>query len=51
MRAGCIFWETRHCNDFADKDDIKGLTLKINGGTNGLADRTAALARAKAILL
>jgi putative chitinase len=51
VRAGCIFWDRKGCNAVADQDDIRALTLKINGGTNGLADRTAALARAKAILL
>lgn len=51
MQAACIFWQAKKCNQFADRDDIKGLTIAINGGTNGLADRTAALARARAILL
>jgi putative chitinase len=51
MRAACIFWEKKNCNKFADKDDITGLTKAINGGTNGLDDRKAALVRAKAILL
>jgi putative chitinase len=51
MRAACIFWQKKNCNSFADKDDILGLTKAVNGGTNGLPERTAALARAKAILL
>ncbi len=51
MRAACIYWEKRNCNDWADKDDVVGLTKAINGGTNGLPERKAALARAKAILL
>lgn len=51
MRAACIFWEKKSCNTFADKDDILGLTKAVNGGTNGLDERKAALARAKAILL
>lgn len=51
MQAACIYWQKRNCNKFADKDDINGLTLAINGGTNGLAARTRALARAKEILL
>ena len=51
MRAACIFWDRKNCNKFADKDDITGLTKAINGGTNGLDDRKAALKRAKAILL
>ncbi|MDO7843659.1 glycoside hydrolase family 19 protein [Sphingomonas immobilis] len=51
VRAGCIFWQAKGCNAVADQDDIRALTLRINGGTNGLTERTAALARAKAILL
>ena len=51
MRAACIFWQKKDCNKFADRDDILGLTKAVNGGTNGLPERTAALARAKAILL
>ena len=51
MRAACIFWQKKNCNKFADKDDILGLTVAVNGGTNGLPERKAALARAKAILL
>jgi putative chitinase len=51
MRAACVFWDKKNCNKFADKDDIAGLTKAINGGTNGLDDRKAALQRAKAILL
>ncbi len=51
MRAACIFWTSRDCNRFADADDIVGLTKAINGGQNGLAERKAALLRAKMILL
>jgi putative chitinase len=51
MRAATIFWSSRNCNRFADADDIRGLTVAINGGTNGLPERTAALKRAKEILL
>lgn len=51
MRAATIFWRSRNCNKFADADDITGLTKAINGGTNGLPERKAALLRAKQILL
>jgi putative chitinase len=51
MRAAGIYWQKRKCNTFADKDDIDGLTRAINGGINGLPERTKALARAKEILL
>lgn len=51
MRAATIFWTDKGCNAFADADDIDGLTLRINGGDNGIVQRRAALMRAKAILL
>lgn len=37
-------------NQIADADDVVKLTKRINGGTNGLADREARLSRAKAAL-
>lgn len=33
------FWDTNKLNAFCDRDDFIGLTRRINGGTNGLADR------------
>lgn len=41
------FWETRGLNRWADKDDVVGVTKRINGGTNGLEDRKAKLVLAK----
>jgi putative chitinase len=35
------FWSTNGLNKFADKGDLVGLSKRINGGTNGLADRLA----------
>lgn len=35
------FWDTRKLNQWADKNDVKTVTKKINGGDIGLADRTA----------
>lgn len=40
MSAGW-FWSANKLDLFADNDDIKGQTIKINGGTIGLADREA----------
>jgi putative chitinase len=51
MRAACIFWKNKNCNHWADLDKIDQLTVAINGGTNGLPERKAALVRARAILL
>jgi len=50
-RAGCIYWHERNCNALADADDIGAVTRRVNGGLNGLPERRAALARAKAVLL
>jgi putative chitinase len=33
------FWNKHKLNDFADKNDLRGMTKKINGGYNGLNDR------------
>ncbi|MEW6258148.1 MAG: peptidoglycan-binding protein [Pseudomonadota bacterium] len=36
-----IEWQEGGCNALADKNDIRSITRKINGGYNGLADREA----------
>lgn len=41
------FWSTIAGNALADKDDVKAITKKINGGYNGLADRTQLLEQYK----
>lgn len=35
------FWSTNGLNDLADRGDVPAMTKKINGGTKGLAERTA----------
>lgn len=37
------FWSTRNINASADNNDVEAVTKKVNGGTNGLADRKAKL--------
>lgn len=44
------YWDKRKLNELADKDDIKAVTKKVNGGNNGLADRETYLQRAKTTL-
>jgi putative chitinase len=39
--SACWFWDSRNLNDPSDEEDIVTVTKKINGGTNGLDDRTA----------
>ncbi len=46
----CEYWDARKLNALADKDDVRAITRKINGGYNGLADRIAYLARCKKAL-
>ena len=38
-QSACWFWETNKINTFADKNDIVGMTKRINGGTIVLDDR------------
>ena len=42
-RSAAWFWHSRHLNELADKDDVKAITKRINGGYNGLAERRAYL--------
>jgi predicted chitinase len=45
------YWNSRNLSKWALKDDIRGVTLRVNGGYNGLADREFYLARAKKVLM
>ena len=47
VSAACWYWQSRDLNRFADSDDIRSITRKINGGYHGLKDREEYLARAK----
>ncbi|NJP09034.1 MAG: hypothetical protein HC866_05725 [Leptolyngbyaceae cyanobacterium RU_5_1] len=49
-RIGAWYWSTRKLNPDADRDDIETITKMINGGLNGLDDRTRLLGRAKKAL-
>jgi putative chitinase len=40
-RSAGWFWKTNNLSTFADAEDIKGMTKKINGGYIGLAQRQA----------
>lgn len=50
LRIACVYWRDRHINPLCDADDLVGVTKKVNGGTNGLADRGRYLAKAKVAL-
>jgi putative chitinase len=47
VQAACWFWTENGLNEYADKDDVKAITRRINGGYNGLEQREEFLARAK----
>lgn len=49
-RSSMWYWQTHGLNALADKDDVKSVTKRINGGYNGLADREKYLTRAKKAL-
>lgn len=50
VAAAGWFWDMRKLNSYADQDDIKAITKRINGGYNGLEDREKYLANAKKVL-
>ena len=50
-RIAMAFWKSHGCNQLADADDLKGITLKVNGGTVGLAERAAWLAKARKVFV
>ena len=45
-----LFWQKNGLNELADARDFVTITRRINGGTNGLADRQMFYERAKAVL-
>lgn len=47
VRAAVRFWLDKGCLPLADRNDIVAITRRINGGTNGLADRRDWLAKAR----
>ena len=50
VESACWFWKTNNINRFCDANDIVGMTKAINGGTNGLQDRTDYFVKAKSII-
>ena len=40
-RIAALYWQARGLNALADRGDFLGITRRINGGTNGWADRVA----------
>jgi putative chitinase len=50
MLSAGWYWNSRNLNKWADKDDVKTITMKINGGLNGFIDRQNWLVRCKEVL-
>lgn len=49
-RSAGWFWKLHGLNELADAGDQVRITKRINGGTNGLADRLALFDKAKEVL-
>lgn len=49
-RSAGWFWQANNLNSYADIRDFVGMTRRINGSTTGLAERTARLKIAEAVL-
>ena len=50
VRVACEYWKAKGLSGWADRDDVREITRRINGGYNGLQDRMNCLARAKKYL-
>ena len=50
VRTACVYWRKKHINRFADMDDIRAVTRRINPGYRGLPARTTYLKQAKLLL-
>lgn len=45
------YWQRKHLNRYADQDNLRAITYRINGGLNGFLDRSRLLRIAKAALI
>lgn len=51
IESACWFWKNNNLNGTCDRDDIKAMTLIVNGGDNGLEDRRKHYEHAKQVLV
>lgn len=51
LHTALEYWRDRGLNALADRDDVLGITRKINGGLNGIRDREDHLAKIKGWML
>lgn len=50
MESACWYWSNNNLNSYCDRGDFRGLTKRINGGTNGMEDRLKLYNRAKEVI-
>lgn len=50
LKIACEYWKSRKINAAADQDDLIKVTRLVNGGLNGLEDRSQYLRKAKEAL-
>ena len=50
LKIACEYWKRRKLNADCDRDDIRATTKRINGGFNGLEDRSNYIRKAKETL-
>jgi putative chitinase len=50
VKSALWFWNRNSLNTYADVEDIRGMTKRINGGYNGLDERIAYYKKAKSVL-
>lgn len=50
IKTACEYWNSRKLSIYADLDDVRTITKKINGGYNGFEDRKNYLTKAKTII-
>lgn len=50
LKIACVYWRDHAINQKADRDDLIGVTRRVNGGLRGLPQRRRYLVRAKAAI-
>jgi len=50
LESACWFWKENNLNRYCDRQDIVGLSKRINGGTHGMDDRKARYIKAMDVL-
>jgi len=50
IESALWFWTVNNLNSYADRDDLKGQTRKLNGGFNGLEERLKYYEEVKRVL-